>query len=242
MSTRTKAVIADARALADPERAAGVARFFKTGPGEYGEGDAFLGLTMPQVRATLKAHPALTLDDCVELLASKWHEVRTLGALGMARLAKKGDAATRLDVRRAYLAHSDRINNWDLVDVSAPEAVGLSVLERGDLATLEQLARSKSLWERRIAIVATFAHLRAGDAAPTLRIAALLLDDPHDLIHKATGWLLREAGKRDAAALDAFLERHAATMPRTALRYAIERLPPAVRKEWLARKSSSPPG
>ena len=240
MSTRTKAIIADARALADPERAAGLARFFKTGPGEYGEGDAFLGHTMPQTRATLKAHPALTLDDCVELLASKWHEVRTLGVLGMARLAKKGDPATRLAVRRAYLANADRVNNWDLVDVSAPEAVGLSVLERGDLGALEKLARSKSLWERRIGIVATFAHLRAGDVAPTLRIAELLLGDTHDLIHKATGWLLREVGKRDLAALERFLEQHAATMPRTALRYAIERMPPATRKDWLARKSARP--
>lgn len=237
MSTRTKAIIADARSLADPQRAAGVARFFKTGPGEYGEGDAFLGLTMPQVRATLKAHPDLTLDDCVELLASKWHEVRMLGVLGMARMAKKGDAATRLAVRSAYIAHSDRVNNWDLVDVSVADAVGLSVVERGDLMTLEKLARSKSLWERRIAIVATFANLRAGDVAPTLRIAQLLLGDSHDLIHKATGWLLREVGKRDVAALEGFLEQHAATMPRTALRYAIERMPPATRQDWLARKS-----
>jgi 3-methyladenine DNA glycosylase AlkD len=192
---------------------------------------------MPQVRAALKAHPDLTRDDCAELLGSKWHEVRAVAVLGLARLAKKGDAAVRLAVRRTYLRSTARINNWDLVDISAPEAVGASVLERGDLEVLEKLARSRSLWKRRIAIVSTFAHLRAGEVAPTLRIAEIVVDDDHDLMHKACGWLLREVGKRDMPALEGFLERHAATMPRTALRYAIERMPSARRRQWLAKRN-----
>jgi 3-methyladenine DNA glycosylase AlkD len=238
-STQTRLIVAELRRRADPERARLLARFFKTGPGEYGEGDLFLGLTMPQVRATLKAHPDLRLVDCVELLGSKWHEVRTLAVLGLARLAKRGHAAGRLAVRRAYLRHSAHINNWDLVDISAPDAVGRSVLERSDLEVLEKLARSKSLWKRRIAIVSTFAHLRAGEVGPTLRIAEIVVDDAHDLMHKATGWLLREVGKRDVAALDAFLERHAATMPRTALRYATERMSPTRRAEWLGLRKTA---
>ncbi|MGE0157944.1 MAG: DNA alkylation repair protein [Gemmatimonadales bacterium] len=239
MSTTSRRIVAEMRRAADPERARLAARFFKTGPGEYGEGDAFLGLTMPQVRATLKAHPDLTPAACVELLASKWHEVRALAVLGLARLAKRGDPRSRLAVRRIYLRNAGRIDNWDLVDISAPDVVGRSVLERRDLEVLEKLARSKSLWQRRIAIVSTFAHLRTGDVEPTLRIAEIVVDDRHDLMHKACGWLLREVGKRDAAALDAFLERHAATMPRTALRYAVERMSPNRRREWMAVKAAS---
>jgi 3-methyladenine DNA glycosylase AlkD len=237
MSATTRAIIATMKREADAERARLVARFFKTGPGEYGEGDAFLGLTMPQVRAVLKAHRHLTLEDCVELLESKWHEVRTIAVLGLARLAKQGDAEERLAVRRAYLRNARRVDNWDLVDISAPDAVGRSVLERGDLGVLERLARSPSLWKRRIAIVSTFAHLRSGSVAPTLRIAEIVVDDTHDLMHKATGWLLREVGKRDSAALERFLECHAATMPRTALRYAIERMTPKRRADWMGRAS-----
>jgi 3-methyladenine DNA glycosylase AlkD len=239
MRAKTRLVVAELRRASDPERARHAAGFFKTAPGEYGEGDLFLGLTMPQVRAALKAHPDLTLADCLELLGSKWHEVRTVAVLGLARLAKRGDAAGRLAVRRAYLRNSAHVDNWDLVDISAPDAVGRSVLERGDLDVLEDLARSTSLWKRRIAIVSTFAHLRAGEVRPTLRIAEIVVDDPHDLMHKATGWLLREVGKRDATALDAFLERHAATMPRTALRYAIERMSPKRRAEWLGLRKKS---
>ena len=225
------------KALADPVRAVRTRGYFKAGPAGNVEGDVFLGVTTPQLRGVLRAHPDLTLEECIELLDSEWHEVRLLAVLGMARLAKKATPDERLRIRRAYLAHTDRINNWDLVDSSAGEAVGLSVLERDELDVLEKLAQSESLWERRIAIVATFAHLRAGAVEPTLRIAQLLLGDRHDLIHKATGWLLREVGKRDEAALERFLDRHAATMPRTALRYAIEKMPPDVRRAWLNRKA-----
>ena len=239
MSVRS--VLSDLRAQADAERARVAGVYVGIKPGGYGEGDVMLGLTQPAVRAVEKAHAGLTLDECVALLESRYHEARMVGVLGMMRLAKRADVAGRRAIAKAYVAHPG-VDNWDLIDVTTAQVVGASVLERGALAELEKLARSKSVWRRRIAIVSTFAHLRAGDAQPTLRIAALLMADEHDLIHKATGWLLREAGKRDAAALDRFLEEHAATMPRTALRYAIEKMPPATRAEWMARRGAIPKG
>jgi 3-methyladenine DNA glycosylase AlkD len=221
------------RALANPMRAQGTARFFKTGPGEYGEGDAFLGLTVPQMRRVAREHRALSLDEMLELLKSKWHEDRTIALLLMVHAHERGTDAERARLHRAYLANTVSINNWDLVDVSAPRLVGFHVAATGTKTT-ERLARSRSLWERRIAMVSTLYTIRAGDMEPTFRIAAMLLGDDEDLIHKATGWMLREAGKRDEAALRAFLDAHVSEMPRTALRYAIERFPERDRKRYLA--------
>ena len=221
------------RALANPTRALGTARFFKTGPGEYGEGDFFLGLDVPQMRRIARAHRDLALDDTIELLQSKWHEDRAIALLLMVNAHTIGTERARSQLHRAYLANSHRVNNWDLVDLSAARLVGYHV-EQSGTKLIERLARSKSLWERRIAIVSTFHTIRANHFEPTFLIARMLLADPHDLIHKATGWMLREVGKRDEAALRAFLDAHAAEMPRTALRYAIERFPEHDRKRYLA--------
>lgn len=221
-------------ALRSPVRAAVLRRFFKTGPGEYGEGDVFLGLTVPDVRRLVKDRARkATREDARALLASKFHEERLAALLLLVELYRRGDAPERERIYRFYLGHTKRINNWDLVDLSAPSIVGGWLWGR-DRRILDRLARSKSLWERRIAIVSTARFIREGDLAPTLRLAAALLRDPHDLIHKAAGWMLREAGKRDLPALERFLARHAATMPRTMLRYAIERLPERRRRAWLA--------
>lgn len=229
-----KTVLRELRELADPERARHAARYFKTGPGEYGEGDRFLGLAVPEVRAVLRRGP-VDQAACLALLDSPWHEARLLAVLGLARLSQKGTPEVRESILRAYLAKSDRVNNWDLVDTSAPQVVG-AVLCQGRVKELERLARSSLLWDRRIAMLATLDATRRGDPKPALRLAELLVDDEHDLMHKAVGWMLREVGERvGLAPLRAFLERHAATMPRTALRYAIEKLEPAERARFMQR-------
>lgn len=228
-----RSVRAAIRAQADSERAVGVARFFKTGAGEYGEGDEFLGLTVPAMRRVVRAHRDLPFADTLALLQSRWHEERAVALLLMVHAHELGASAERMRLHRAYLANSARVNNWDLVDLSAPRLVGYHLAQAGT-KTIVRLARSGSLWERRIAIVSTLFTIRAGDFGPTLHIAEMLLDDPHHLIHKASGWMLREVGKRDEAVLRAFLDRHAPVMPRTALRYAIERFSEADRKRYLA--------
>ena len=220
------------RAAADPSRAALLQRFFKTGPGEYAEGDRFLGLTVPQVRAIAAKHQSLPLVDLEALLASPWHEERLLALITLVRQYAHGTAAQRNAIYRLYRRNTGRINNWDLVDCSAGSIVGAHLAGR-DRRVLEQLARSPLLWERRIAIVSTFFYIRHGELRPTLRLAELLLDDEHDLIHKAVGWMLREVGKQDRAALQRFLNAHAPRMPRTMLRYAVERFPERLRQRYL---------
>jgi 3-methyladenine DNA glycosylase AlkD len=219
------------RALANPERAAHSLRFFKTGPGQYGHGDRFLGLTVPDMRRLIRDFRDLPLDDADALLASPWHEERLVALMILVEQCRR-DPAAGAAIYRLCLARTDRINNWDLVDVSAPQIVG-AYLETRSRKPLYRLARSKSLWERRIAIVATQHFIRRGDVGDTLAIARLLLGDEHDLIHKACGWMLREVGKRDERGLRAFLDEHGAVMPRTMLRYAIERFAPAVRRRYL---------
>ena len=231
-SSKTRAVVAALRRAADPDRARFLPTFFKTGPGQYGEGDRFLGLTMPEVRRFAAEYRDLSLEGLEELLESPWHEVRTL-ALAILVGRYRRVAAERDAIFDLYLRRTDRINNWDLVDISAPDIVGRHLLTRGR-GVLRRLARSTSLWERRIAIVATYGFIREGQFDDTLTIATRLLADRQDLIHKAVGWMLREVGKRDERVLRRFLDRHAPVMPRTALRYAIERLPPADRKAYLA--------
>ena len=226
-------------ALADPERAAGMARFFQTGPGQYGEGDEFLGLSVPQVVSVARQHLGLPVTDLEALLDDPRHEVRLLALKIMAIecAARRSTPERRRDVRELYLRRTDRVNNWDLVDASAPDVLGRAVLAGLPADVLYRLAGSEVMWERRISIVATLPLVRAGELDHTIALAALLVDDPHDLMHKAVGWLLREVGKRDEARLLAFLDDHAATMPRTALRYSLERLPPDVRAHHLGARA-----
>lgn len=227
----------DLAAASDPVRATGARRYFKTGKGEYGEGDKFRGLTLPELRLLARKARGLSLDNTIELLRSPWHEDRTLALMVLVHAHARGTPAERRAIRRAYLANTRYVNNWDLVDGSAPELVG-SYLSEDGTRLVERLAKSKLLWDRRIAMVATHMATRHGDVAPALLIAERLLGDKHDLIHKAVGWMLREVGKRSPDALRAFLRKHAATMPRTALRYSIERLAPAERKRWMSVRSA----
>ena len=221
------------RALGDAEDAVFLQRFFKTGPGEYGEGDRFLGIRVPPLRALVREFQHLPLAGVLELLRSEWHEERLFALLLMVRQYQTGDAEARTAIYDAYLANTRFIDNWDLVDSSAEHVVGAQLDDR-DRSVLDALARSESVWERRIAIIATFHFIRRGELADTFRIAEALLGDRHDLIHKAVGWMLREAGKRDQAAEEEFLRKHHRSMPRTVLRYAIERFPEPLRRRYLA--------
>ena len=221
--------------LASDEVAQGSRRFFKTGAGQYGEGDIFLGIKVPALRKLVGEFPCVNLEDAVQLLDSKHHESRLLALLFLVRDFGGGEEAERQKIYDIYLAAIRHINNWDLVDASAPYIVGAHLADR-ERSPLYRLAQSDSLWERRIAIVATFHFIRNGDLSDTLNIAAHLLADQEDLIHKATGWMLREVGKRNPAALEIFLRRHYPIMPRTMLRYAIERFPETLRQAYLRGK------
>jgi len=228
------------RDAARPEDLEGLGRFFKTGPGEYAEGDQFLGVRVPETRRLSKLSDELAEAEVCQFVESPIHEERLLGLLIWVRRFEKGDERTRRAIYRAYLERTKFINNWDLVDTSAPQIVGGWLRDhRVETKKLSALARTGDLWERRIAMLATFSFIRVGEFTPTQEIAELLIGDTHDLIHKAVGWMLREAGNRDRTVLVEFLERHAATMPRTALRYAIEKLPPAERRSWMERKARS---
>jgi 3-methyladenine DNA glycosylase AlkD len=206
--------------------------FFKTGAGQYGEGDRFLGTTVPDLRKLSEKYGDLPARDLVVLLRSKWHEERLLALLILVRQFERGDRATRAAIFKMYLANTRYINNWDLVDLSADRIVGAHLADR-DRSRLRRLAKSKSLWERRIAMLSAFHYIKRRDFDDALAIAELLLEDGHDLIHKAVGWMLREIGKRDQAVEERFLKIHAARMPRTMLRYAIERFPATLRKRYL---------
>ncbi len=223
-------------ALADPVRAERVQHYFKTAPGQYGHGDKFIGLTVPVVRHAVKHFADAPAETAIQLLKSEYHEIRLFALLLLVARYTRGDDAEHEKIYRLYLKHTRHINNWDLVDSSAPYIVG-AYLYGNDTAIIYQLAKSKSLWERRIAILATFWFIREGEFADALNIGELMLQDPHDLIHKATGWMLREIGKRDKAAATAFLKKHQRSMPRTMLRYAIERYSPAERKKYLEGKA-----
>jgi len=218
---------------ADPDRALGLQRFFKTGKGEYAAGDRFLGLTVPMTRSTAAAYTDLHLDELLFLLQDDWHEVRLASLILMTGLFNRSSSKQQQDILDAYLAHTPHINNWDLVDVSAHKIAGPWFLNR-NRDRLDGLIDSAWLWDRRIAVVATACFIRNGDLSSTFRYSERLLQDPHDLMHKACGWMLREAGKRDPDALRAFLSRHASIMPRTMLRYSIEKMEPAERRKWMA--------
>jgi hypothetical protein len=219
----------DLRRRASPRKAAILQRFFKTGPGEYGEGDRFLGVVVPDIRSVVRRFGGLGIPAFAPLLKSPFHEERLLGLLLLVDRYRRGDEREKARAYRCYLAHMPFINNWDLVDLTAPDIVGAHLATRSK-APLAAWARSGSLWKRRIAVLATFHYIRQGRFCEALRLARMLLNDPEDLIHKAAGWMLREVGKRDARALEAFLRRHARRMPRTMLRYAIERLPERKRR------------
>lgn len=218
------------RALGRPARAAILQRFFKTGPGEYGEGDRFLGLTVPQVRELVRRFHPVDFPEIAAILRSPWHEERLLGLLLLVARYENGADADRAAAYRLYCRSFPRINNWDLVDASAEYIAGAHGVGRSQLVAW---AASPNLWIRRIAIVSTFHSIRRRRFADTLAVARKLLRDPEDLIHKAVGWMLREVGKRDVATLEAFLRRHGRAMPRTMLRYAVERFPNARRKAFL---------
>jgi 3-methyladenine DNA glycosylase AlkD len=220
------------RGHANPASIAILQRFFKTGPGEYADGDRFIGVTVPGIRAIGKECRGLSLKDTCALLRSPIHEERALALVVLVDAFARGDDETRRKIYECYLAHTKYVNNWDLVDASASQIVG-GWLHGRSKAPLTRLARSKSLWERRIAMIATFDGIRHGDFAETFRIADLLIGDDHDLIHKAVGWLLREVGKREGAAERRFLKTRYKTMPRTMLRYAIERFPEEERRRYL---------
>lgn len=222
------------RAAASPERRKVNEHYFKTGPGEYAEGDKFLGLSVPALRELAREHKLLSLRNATALLKSPWHEERALALMILVRQYQRGDEKAKSAIHSLYLRNTKYINNWDLVDVSAERIVGPH-LPAGQRGLLVRLAKSKDLWERRIAILSTFHYIKAGEFDDALRIATIHLDDDEDLIHKATGWMLREIGNRDRRAEEAFLRKHAARMPRTMLRYAIEKFPEPLRRKYMAR-------
>lgn len=216
---------------ADPKRAESSKWFFKTGPGEYGEGDRFRGVTVPIQRRLARTFWKMPVSEIERLLHSEWHEDRLLALLCLVRRHEKLPDE-RQELHELYLRNTRFVNNWDLVDSSAEYLVGAHVAP-DDLSLLERLAASDSIWERRIAMLATFHHIKKGELAPAFRIAERLLRDPEDLIHKAVGWMLREAGERDLKREEEFLRSHYRSMPRTMLRYAIEKFPEPKRKAYL---------
>lgn len=223
------------KSLASPAAAALATRFFKTGPGEYGEGDTFIGIKVPTLRTISREFRTMPLEEIESLLQSPIHEERHLALMILVLQFAKSDDAQRKAAFDLYLRNTQFVNNWDLVDCSAPQIVGGCLMNRSRKPLLE-LAKSNSLWERRIAIVSTQHFIRNGDLDETLTISQKLLKDKEDLIHKAAGWMLREVGKKDQAVLEGFLDRHGTAMPRTMLRYAIERFTSARRQAYLVAK------
>lgn len=220
------------RRLADPVIAAQSLRFMKAGEGEYGEGDKILGIRTPVLRACLKEFNTLSIEDSLTLLRSEFHEERWFALQLLVRKFQKGTTNERKLIYDRYLENTEKVNNWDLVDCSAPKITG-PYLENNSRRPLYKLAKSRSLWERRIAIMSTFHFIRKYDFEDTLEISKILLNDKEDLIHKAVGWMLREVGNRDQAAEQQFLNKYYREMPRTMLRYAIEKFPEKVRKAYL---------
>lgn len=239
------------KGLENPAQREVLMRFFKTGVGEYGEGDRFLGIKVPQTRAVVKEYRhRVSLPEIEKLLYSGWHEVRLSGFLLLveemnAALPRRRDsgeapvkAMRREEVARFYLRHARQANNWDLVDLSCREIVGpyIRLSADPDYNILRELVRSGNLWLQRIAIVSTYDFIKNGIYGPTLETADMLIGHPHDLIHKAVGWMLRELGKKDMPTLEAYLEARYGSLPRTTLRYAIERMPEPLRRRWLRRR------
>jgi len=228
------------QSLTNPEKAKQLQRFFKTGKGQYGEGDVFLGLTSQQIKDVAKRFSQLNLKEVQELLNNKIHDERmcALRILMMQYKKAKKDALKKRQIFEFYLKNTKNINNWDLVDISAPHIVG-DFLQREGTEILKQLAKSENLWERRIAIVSTYAFIKKRNFGNTLTISEILLKDEHDLIHKAVGWMLREIGKRNKNVLEIFLSTRYKEMPRTMLRYSIEKFSKEERDKYLKKEKKS---
>ena len=242
MSSRK--VLAELKSKVRPDKAAFLPGFFKAFPGGYGEGDEFLGVVVPDQRKVAARYQTLALSEIDALLQSRWHECRLTALFILVHQFTVAQKPEIRDVDRQkvildfYLEHLDRVNNWDLVDASAHKILGQWLVDRpanrnADRKVLSSLAGSKNMWEQRVSVIATLPLIQAGQFDEILRLSEKFLSHPHDLMHKATGWMLREVGKRDLAVLRAFLQEHVAAMPRTMLRYAIEKMPDAERKKWL---------
>ncbi len=225
-------IMEEMKSIADPGRAAGSSVFFKTGKGQYGEGDRFLGITVPENRRLVRKYRGSGIEVYRELLGSPFHEARLFALLSLADAFTRADEKLRRNIFQLYITSTGGVNNWDLVDSSAPHIVG-RWLENRDRSVLYDLSRSELLWDRRIAIIATLHFIRKNDFEDTLSIADILLEDREDLIHKAVGWMLREVGKRDRETEERFLKERYGRMPRTMLRYAIEKFEPEVRSKYL---------
>jgi 3-methyladenine DNA glycosylase AlkD len=232
----TNVIEKELKNLADANVADHSLRFFKTGKGQYGEGDQFLGIRVPVLRKVARKYQTVSPAQAADLLQSPYHEQRLLALILMVDLFNQAHGKDRETIYHLYMANTRHINSWDLLDTSAPHIPGAHLKDR-DKKELYDFSRSGSLWERRIAIVATFHFIRENDFADALGIAAILLNDGEDLIHKAVGWMLREIGKRDRAVEETFLETYHKTMPRTMLRYAIEQFPDTLRRQYLQIKT-----
>ena len=226
---------AELRRHASPEKARVAQRYFKTGPGEYAEGDIFLGMTAAVFRSVARLFRGMPLEEIDKLIGSEVHEERSLALYLLVESYAAADETGKARLVDFYLDHLRFVNNWDLVDGSAPHLLGVHLFRRGK-QVLHRLARSPRLWDRRVAVLSTLHFIRQGSYEDTLKMAGMLLGDREDLMHKAVGWMLREVGKRDKKALETFLEKHAAAMPRTMLRYAIERMPEQKRQTYLKKK------
>ncbi|MDR2775339.1 MAG: DNA alkylation repair protein [Tannerella sp.] len=231
-------ILNELQSIGTPEKAAHLQRFFKTGPGQYGEGDVFIGVIVPYTRSIAKANLHIPFPEIYKLLTNKYHEARLCALVILAERFKKVSEDKRREIYDFYMKNTPRINNWDLVDLSCPTVVGGYLTDK-NRDILYELADSNCLWEQRISIVSTLAFIRKGDFIDTIELSKKLLTHPHDLMHKAVGWMLRETGKRDRNILTGFLEKYAVKMPRTALRYAIEHYPEPERQYFLKKKSSA---
>jgi 3-methyladenine DNA glycosylase AlkD len=229
---RVTQAVADVKVLADPERAAHSQKFFRTGPGQYGAGDQFLGIRVPQIREVAARYRDLDLEEVEQLLGSPFHEMRLLALVILVGQFKKCEPAGQKAIYDLYMHDRRWVNNWDLVDLSAPTIVG-GWLKTRSREKLYQLARSSTIWDRRISVLATFQFIRDDEFTDSLAIAEILLQDKEDLIQKAVGWMLREIGKRNRSVEEKFLKEHCKNMPRTMLRYAIEKFPDSLRKQYL---------
>jgi len=228
-------ILEELQSVGTPEKAAILQRFFKTGPGQYGEGDVFIGVVVPHTRSIARSNSGTPKEDIAKLLQSKYHEARLCALLILVERFKKAPEEEKTVIFNFYLKNTSQINNWDLVDLTAPKIVGEYLLDK-DRAILYRLAESDNLWEQRIAIVSTYTLIRNNDFTDTFELSKRFLTHKHDLMHKAVGWMLRETGKRDPKALTDFLESFAPVMPRTALRYAIEHYPEPERQYFLKKK------
>lgn len=228
-------VLSEILSMANPEKATFLQRFFKTGPGQYAEGDVFLGLVVPLTRSIAKANKQTPLSELQLLMESEYHEARLCALLIVMEQFKKATQTERKALFDFYIKNASRINNWDLVDVTCPHVVGVYLLDK-DRSLLYELAESDNLWEQRIAMVSTVTFIRNREYTDTLALAERLMTHTHDLMHKAVGWMLREVGKKDRATLTDFLEQYATQLPRTSLRYAIEHYPEEQRQYFLKKK------